>query len=59
MAIFTDKTVGHGDGGEQYHKERRMLDKLTSLTRDLYRRLALRTEGEAKTLARSIAEGDG
>ena len=25
MAIFTDKTVGHGDGGEQYHKERRRL----------------------------------
>ena len=32
---------------------------MTSLSRDLYRRLALRTEGEAKTLARSIAEGDG
>ena len=57
--IMLETTVDMQDGGEEYVKEKKKWDKLGMLTKELYRRILLSTDGEAKTMARRAENYDG
>ena len=57
--IMLETTVDMQDGGEEYLKEKKKWDKLGMLTKELYRRILLSTDGEAKTMASRAENYDG